>query len=86
MGKNEFTCPEGTELKIERWSKLGYSRICTPLKHGKWEAWSEGYKNIDGNFINGEEDGIWVWYNKDGSVYKKIEYNQGKEISAKELK
>lgn len=81
MDKVPFSCPEGFEEKRERWSKLGYSRTCNPSKDGKWEAWDNGYKNIEGFYKNGQEDGKWVWYNKDGSVYRIVEYKNGKEIS-----
>jgi len=76
-----FDCPPGLEEKTERWSKLGYSRSCVKPKHGKWEAWSEGYKHIDGFYLNGKKHGIWVFYKPDGSVSKEIEYKNGKEVS-----
>lgn len=74
-----FECPPGLEEKTERWSKLGYSRSCVKPKHGKWEAWSEGYKHIDGFYHNGKKHGNWVFYNSDGSVSQEITYKDGKE-------
>lgn len=68
MKNDEFKCPPGLNEKTEGWSKLGYSRSCVKPKDGKWEAWSEGHKNIDGLYLNGEEHGIWVFYNSDGSI------------------
>lgn len=75
-----FECPPDLEEKTERWSKLGYSRSCVKTKHGKWEAWSEGYKNIDGFYHNGKGHGNWVYYNPDGSVSKEITYKEGKDV------
>ena len=81
MKSSSFVCPEGLKEKTEDWSKLGTSRSCVKPKHGKWEAWDEGYKHIDGYYNNEKEHGVWVFYNSDGSIYKKIEYNQGKEVN-----
>ena len=81
MESNEFSCPEGTEEKRERWSKRGYSRSCSPPLNGKWEAWDEGFKHIDGYYDHGVKDGKWVWYQKDGTVYRIIKYNKGIETS-----
>ena len=80
MSKNEFVCPDGTELRKDGWSKLGYSRTCVSLKHGKWEAWDNGYKNIDGYYNDGKKHGEWIWYRADGSVSTRITYMNGKEI------
>ncbi len=84
MKDGVFECPPGLEEKTERWSKLGYSRSCVKPKHGKWEAWSEGYKHIDGFYNNGKKDGNWVFYNSDGTVSKEIEYKDGKEVQGTE--
>ena len=82
MKSGNFDCPEGMEEKTERWSKLGYSRSCVKPKHGKWEAWSEGYKHIDGFYNHGKKEGVWVFYNSDGSISKKVEYKEDREVSA----
>ena len=81
MRISEFVCPEGTEEKWEYWSEGGNSRSCVPPKHGKWEAWNNGYKNIDGYYEDGKEHGTWFFYNPDGSVKFQIEYDMGVEIS-----
>jgi len=82
MKSEPFPCPEGTEEKTEGWSKLGVSRTCSEARHGKWEAWSEGYKQIDGYYDHGKKNGKWVWYRSDGSISKSVEYNQGDEVSS----
>jgi hypothetical protein len=81
MKISELQCPEGTELKTDGWSKSGYSRTCVNLKHGKWEAWDQGYKNIDGNYNRGKKDGKWIWYHPNGKKYRVIEYDNGIELS-----
>ncbi len=73
MRSSEFECPEGMEVRTEGWWKMGYSRFCVNLKHGKWEAWELGYKHIDGYYDHGKRHGTWVYYNSDGSVSKEIE-------------
>ena len=80
MKAAEFECPVGKEVKTEGWSKLGVSRTCASPRHGKWEAWSDGYKNIDGFYEHGKKHGLWVFYNPDGSVSKQIEYKQDAEV------
>jgi len=85
MKKSTFECADGLKEKKEGWSKLGYSRSCVKPKHGKWEAWSEGYKHIDGYYFNGKEHGVWFFYNPDGSISQKIEYNLGKEVNQNSL-
>ncbi len=43
--------------------------------HGLRTEWYEnGQKKEEGNFINGEQQGIWTYYNKDGSLDGKEEY------------
>jgi len=86
MNEVEFNCPPGLKEKTERWSKLGYSRSCVKPIDGKWEAWSEGYKHIDGFYMSGKKHGTWVFYNPNGSISKEIEYNLGKEVANKEIK
>ena len=82
MKSSEFLCPEGMEEKLELWGQGGNSRSCVSPKHGKWEAWSEGYKNIDGYYENGKKHGVWLFYNPDGTVKLEIEYDRGIEVSS----
>jgi antitoxin component YwqK of YwqJK toxin-antitoxin module len=87
LQQNPLLCPEGSEATIERWSELGYSRYCLSdgKKHGHWEAWESQYKNIDGSYKDGIQDGKWIVYNKDGSIYRIINYKEGLELSDKIL-
>jgi len=82
MKSSEFICPEGTEEKLEFWGQGGNSRSCVNPKHGKWEACNNGYKNIDGYYEDGKKHGIWYFYNPDGTVKFKIEYDMGVEVSS----
>jgi len=82
MKASNFECPPGMDVRTEGWSKLGVSRTCSSPRHGKWEAWSDGYKNIDGFYEHGKEHGVWIFYNKDGSISKKIEYKRGVEVTS----
>ena len=80
MREREFTCPEGTEATNRGWSKAGYMRYCEPEKNGKWEAWSEGYRQISGEYNKGKKHGAWHWYNRDGSIQKTVVYKNGIEV------
>jgi antitoxin component YwqK of YwqJK toxin-antitoxin module len=85
MESNKFECPTGMEVKMEGWSKVGYSRTCISLRNGKWEAWDDGYKHIDGYYEQGKKQGKWVYYKPDGTVSKEVEYNQDVEVTGNEL-
>lgn len=81
--KVELSCADGTIEKLQRWSKAGYSRGCykNGLRHGKWIAWEGGYLHIAGSYRNGNHDGQWKFFNKDGTIYRIIQYDNGKEIT-----
>ncbi|MCK5455890.1 MAG: hypothetical protein KAI45_02110 [Melioribacteraceae bacterium] len=79
MDNSDFKCPPNTEITTRGWSKVGYMRYCEPKKNGPWEAWSEGYKNIQGEYYNGKKHGKWTWFNSDGSTQSTITYEYGKE-------
>ncbi len=81
MKASRFECPDGMVVRTEGWSKLGVSRTCSNPRHGKWEAWSDGYKNIAGFYEYGKKHGVWIFYNRDGSISKKIEYKQDVEVA-----
>lgn len=80
--KIQFQCPDGTTETIERWREAGYMRFCKKgeVNDGPWTAWEAQYKNINGEYKKGRKHGIWVWWNKDDSKYRVIEYREGTEI------
>ena len=84
MKESEFSCPPGTEVRTGRWGKLGYSRTCTPLKQGKWEAWEDGDKHFDGYYLHGQKHGKWIWYKANGEISYFIVYENGREVSGSE--
>ena len=84
MEAQPLSCPDGTEVSRDGWSKSGYLRYCEPLREGVWEAWDSGYRNILGAYRNGKEHGVWIFYNEDGSVRQTIEYNDGDEVTGEE--
>ena len=81
MNKVDFKCPIDEEVKIKAWGKTGKSRSCSNL-NGKWEAWENGYKKIDGFYQSGLKNGVWKYYLEDGKVVKTIEYNLGININS----
>ncbi len=80
MSKNELSCPAGYKVTNRGWSKAGYMRYCEPYKHGPWEAWSEGYLQVKGEYKHGKKYGAWQWYNRDGSIKKAISYDGNNEV------
>ncbi len=80
MSESKFSCPKGTEPSLDGWSKTGYSRTCINLKHGKWEAWDQGYKHIEGFYEHGNKHGTWSFFKEDGSIYQTVEYKNGQEV------
>lgn len=81
MKESAFDCPPGTAITIRGWSKAGYMRYCEPKKNGPWEAWSEGYRQIQGEYENGKENGTWCWFNRNGSIQNTVIYDSGNKLS-----
>ncbi len=86
MLAEKLDCPEGSLPEIERWGGLGengWLQACK-MKHGLFTAWHGEVKAVEGNYVNGEEDGIWKFWDKNGRKYKEITYENGKKISTKD--
>ena len=49
------------------------------MKHGKFQGWEDGYKQLEGYFDNGKQQGEWSWYDRDGNVIKSIVYEDGEK-------
>ena len=49
--------------------------------HGPWQAWEGGRLSIKGEFAEGQESGTWLVYTNNGSLYRTIKYESGKEVS-----
>jgi hypothetical protein len=82
MNAAPFECPPGMEPRTEGWGEAGYSRVCSSLKEGKWEAWENGRRQLTGSYHNGKPSGVWTSYNQDGSPFKVTEYRDGVEVSS----
>lgn len=83
VSKISLHCPAGTVQAIEYWGKVGYSVSCrrNGVKDGPWQAWEYGYLNIAGEYKDGKEHGTWLVHNKDGTTFRTIKYDAGKELS-----
>ena len=81
MESRSFSCPPGTEVTTRGWSKNGYMRYCEATRNGQWEAWSEGYLHVQGQYASGKEHGTWRWFNRDGSLAKTIVFDKGTKVS-----
>ncbi len=77
--KYNLNCSEGSVVNIERWGKNGYSKSCIGATNGRWIAWENGYKNIEGEYLEGKENGKWIWFHKNGAVYREVTYDHGNE-------
>ena len=85
MSKTDLNCPPNTEATTRGWSKAGYMRYCEPKRNGVWEAWSEGYRHVLGEYKNGIKHGKWKSFDKNGTIKTITTYENGKEIDIKEV-
>lgn len=76
-------CAEGTVEKREVWSKLGIAVFCERdgVKDGMWQAWDGGYMHIAGQYVDGNKDGVWKYFNAHGEQWGMRTYALGKEAS-----
>ncbi len=51
-------------------------------KYGRWEVWEYQRLKIEGNYLEGKKHGKWIWWDKNGTSYKTIEYEDGVEVHA----
>ena len=87
MTATDFSCPQDYRVEIENWGNDGYARFCSleGVKEGDWQAWQEGFLNIEGGFLAGEEEGEWLIYNEQGQLIRRVEYRAGKVESDEQL-
>lgn len=81
MEKNALACSPETEATTRGCSEAGYLRYCEPKKNGPWEAWANGYRQVQGEYRDGKEHGTWRWFNRDGSIQTTVVYDNGKKLS-----
>jgi antitoxin component YwqK of YwqJK toxin-antitoxin module len=44
-------------------------------------TWHEnGQKKFEGNYKNGEEDGLWIWWDEEGNVTATATYQNGRLV------
>ena len=88
MLAEDLNCPEGSHPEIERWGGIGengWLQACK-MKHGLFTTWHGEIKAIEGNYVNGKEEGTWHFWDRKGNKYKEITYKNGKEIQVKDFK
>ena len=88
MLAEELNCPEGSQPQIERWGGLGengWLHVCK-MKHGLFTAWHGEVKAVEGNYVNGQEEGLWQFWDEQGNKYKEITYKNGTEIAVRSFK
>lgn len=83
MLKETLSCPEGSSAEIERWGPVGengWLQACK-MKHGTFTAWHGEHKVVEGEYVNGREQGTWRYWSDNGALTKEIAYDNGKPIS-----
>jgi len=73
--EEKIVCPSPAVAEFQAWGKSGTQHICK-IKHGPFVAWENGYVHIRGQYENGKEVGVWLWYDAGGNVVKKIDYSK----------
>lgn len=74
----KLACPAPAVAEFQAWGKSGTQQVCK-IKHGPFVAWEGGYVHVRGQYENGKETGVWYWYDKKGSVVKKIDYTRAEQ-------
>lgn len=49
-----------------------------PYNGACFENFPSGKKGMEGNFVNGKRDGVWVWYYEAGTKKRETNYRNGK--------
>lgn len=77
----ELKCPAGSTEASEPWSKGGWMRYCQTdgIDHGPWLTARAGKLAVRGEYTNGEQTGVWEWYNDDGSVFRQEIHPTGRD-------
>jgi hypothetical protein len=73
----KLSCPEPAVAQFEPWGKSGLQQICK-IKHGPFVAMEGGYVHVRGQYDNGKEVGVWLWYDVQGKIVKKVDYSKNK--------
>ncbi len=87
MKNLKLNCPEGSQVEIDRWGGMGengWLKACFK-KHGKFTAWNGEVKRVEGEYVDGKENGTWKYWNQEGKLVKRITYVMGKEIKVEEV-
>jgi len=87
MLAEKLTCPKGSHPEIERWGGIGengWLQACK-MKHGTFTAWRGEVKMVQGEYINGNKEGVWFHWNSDGTKNIEVTYKNNKEVSVKKF-
>ena len=50
--------------------------------HGLYQEWRpDGTQRVRGNYVNGVQDGEWIFYNKEGKALPPVSFEMGKEVT-----
>lgn len=76
LDQMELACPPGARRIARPWGKAGWMVSCerNGRGHGPWLSAEGGRLQVRGSYWNGARDGVWEWYNDDGTVAKRLSY------------
>ena len=83
----KLNCPEGSQVQIDRWGGMGengWLKACFK-KHGTFTAWNGEVRRVEGEYVDGKENGTWKYWNQEGKLVRRITYKMGKEIKVEEI-
>ena len=83
----DLDCPEGSLPEIQRWGGVGENGwlIACKMNHGTFKTYRGDKKIIDGNYVKGKKEGVWVVWNEDGKKQKETTYVRNKETTGDTL-
>ena len=87
MLAEKLECPDGSHPEIERWGGIGengWLQACK-MKHGTFTAWRNEVKVVEGEYVEGNKEGVWRFWDNAGNLTKEITYKANKEIAEKEF-
>lgn len=48
-----------------------------------WEWWDSGAPAVRGQYVNGAERGVWVYWNESGAVVRRVDYRARRRTAAR---
>ncbi len=77
LNRATLTCPSESTAVGRPWAKAGWMLFCESQgkPHGPWLAAENGKLRMRGTYTSGQPTGLWQWYDDDGKVQKRVNYD-----------